>query len=538
MFGIWIKKAILICINGMKFQHMKYFIIIRKPQYKMEKLLFFSFFFFQIWVSKGQLPFITPTHEYFLEFNENFNGTAVDFNEWMYPENGSFHSRVQGGENCSNRDQQYFSTTGDNLSVSNSICSIIAKREYLGFKRSIDYLPDNYMIGSCENLMEFFFTSAELWTKTSFGYGIYEARIKVDQGSGYGGSFWMFSDEGYEIDVQEYNGNEPWVLHTDQHCFMPGGADPCFNPHPYEVSGYLSSSLSDDYHIYTLIWTPQQIEWLIDGVPFRVNAISFPEAHMHIILTVGVGGNSNEGYPSFYNTNFPLQMDVDYVRFWRIGRKFPDCTLSTEQPDKVFNVSQDISGSNEKHFKNSISTESGKSIVIKSNANIWWTAGNYIELNPGFETEDNVNAVFEILDCDELFGRLSNPDTTHTFTKTDSALQVTASRQPLPKSLPEVNNQPFEKTKSEPDSSQSEIISITPNPSADGKFNVNCLVQGVGCMNAEISVLNMVGQVIHQKEFMRYTFPVSIDLSAQPKGTYFIKIRNAEKVFVQKVVSQ
>src|SRR4029077_17260440 len=83
-----------------------------------------------------------------------------------------------------------------------------------------------------------------------------------------------------------------------------------------------SGAYADNFHIYAVEWTTNQMKWYMDNVQyFTATPASLPggsswpfTAPEFILLNVAVGGNF-PGYPSNY-TVFPQQMLVDYVRVY------------------------------------------------------------------------------------------------------------------------------------------------------------------------------------------------------------------------------
>lgn len=71
-------------------------------------------------------------------------------------------------------------------------------------------------------------------------------------------------------------------------------------------------------------------------------------------------------------------------------------------------------------------------------------------------------------------------------------------------------------------------ILIYPNPSS-GKFIVNSQITG-----GEISVYNITGQKVHQRISLSTAQP--IDLSNQPRGIYFVQVKEGEKTYNQKLI--
>jgi beta-glucanase (GH16 family) len=180
------------------------------------------------------------------------------------------------------------------------------------------------------------YTSARLLTqgKWSWAYGRFEASIKIPRGQGIWPAFWMLGTNidsvGWptcgEIDIMENigktsdQGTDHGTIHGPQ-----GGGD--YNGGSgvggtYTLPG--GADLADDFHIYAVQWTTNQIQWFLDNNQFfTATPASLPSggtwvftAPQFFILNVAVGGNW-PGNPDG-TTVFPQQMLVDYVRVYEL----------------------------------------------------------------------------------------------------------------------------------------------------------------------------------------------------------------------------
>lgn len=172
------------------------------------------------------------------------------------------------------------------------------------------------------------YTSARLKTEGKFStqYGRIEARIKLPRGQGIWPAFWMLGADigsvGWpacgEIDVMENIGREPRLNHGSLHGpnYPAAGVTARYelpNQHP----------LYKAFHRYAIEWSPDKIEFLVDGVSYEtVTAASLsPGADwvfnrpFFFLLNVAVGGDW-PGNPDG-TTVFPQEMAVDYVRVWK-----------------------------------------------------------------------------------------------------------------------------------------------------------------------------------------------------------------------------
>ncbi len=173
------------------------------------------------------------------------------------------------------------------------------------------------------------YTSARLKTlgKFSVTHGRIEARIKVPRGQGIWPAFWMlgetFTTAGWpqcgEIDIMEVVGHEPHRLHQTLHGPGYSGARGINKA----ISLPDGASLSDNYHVYSVEWSPGRIAWYFDG---RLNHVCTPadlpeggkwvfdDTPFFLLLNLAVGGRW-PGYPD-ESTTFPKEMRIDYVRVY------------------------------------------------------------------------------------------------------------------------------------------------------------------------------------------------------------------------------
>jgi beta-glucanase (GH16 family) len=179
------------------------------------------------------------------------------------------------------------------------------------------------------------YTSARMKTqgKWSWTYGRIEARIKIPRGQGIWPAFWALGTDigsaGWptcgEIDIMENIGktSDQGTDHGTIHGPQSPGPDYNYGSGvggTYTLSG--GAALADDFHIYAVEWTTNQIKWFLDTHQyFTATAASLPAGAtwvftqpQFILLNVAVGGNW-PGNPDV-TTVFPQQMLVDYVRVY------------------------------------------------------------------------------------------------------------------------------------------------------------------------------------------------------------------------------
>jgi len=171
------------------------------------------------------------------------------------------------------------------------------------------------------------YTSARIKTKDLFEqtYGRFEARIHLPVGQGIWPAFWLLGgniDEVHwpncgEIDIMEYLGQEPRVLHGTIHGPGHYGDNAVSKKHMLSQGGFHLG-----FHEFVVDWKPDSITWSVDGFTYHtVRPEELPRGStwvydhpFFIILNVAVGGRW-PGSPD-ETTVFPQTMLVDYVRIY------------------------------------------------------------------------------------------------------------------------------------------------------------------------------------------------------------------------------
>ena len=172
------------------------------------------------------------------------------------------------------------------------------------------------------------YSSAKLTTNGLFSmrFGRVDVRAKLPEGQGIWPAIWTLGDNRSivdwpgcgEIDIMEMLGHNPYKIYGSIH-YVDADNRKGESQGVYETSG---ASFSEDYHVFTLVWTPETLSFKVDGEKYHEVAIGegmkeFLRSH-YLILNVAVGGYW-PGYPD-ETTTFPQSMYVDYVRvFEKVG---------------------------------------------------------------------------------------------------------------------------------------------------------------------------------------------------------------------------
>jgi len=149
----------------------------------------------------------------------------------------------------------------------------------------------------------------------SFLYGYAEASIRVPSGQGLWPAFWMMPqvtitsganhDSDGEIDVLDNGTGDPAIAH----CGV------IVNRQKYLKKG---APLSPGFHSIAALWEKDQIIWYVDGQPWAKTKDPklLPHTAMYPIFSLGVCDGKWGDKPNAA-TQFPAEMQVDYIRVWQ-----------------------------------------------------------------------------------------------------------------------------------------------------------------------------------------------------------------------------
>jgi beta-glucanase (GH16 family) len=169
-----------------------------------------------------------------------------------------------------------------------------------------------------------YYTSGRITTqgKKEFTCGRIKIRAKLPEGKGIWPALWMlggnFPIVGWpgcgEIDIMELLGNAPSVVYGSVHWNSNGHQS---RSGSFTLNG---NKFSSGFHTFSVVWTPNQLKWLVDEQEFfnlsrsGINAFpfNFPQ---FFIFNIAVGGNW-PGKPD-QTTQFPQHMIVDYIKVYQ-----------------------------------------------------------------------------------------------------------------------------------------------------------------------------------------------------------------------------
>ncbi|MGP8197953.1 MAG: family 16 glycosylhydrolase [Limisphaerales bacterium] len=235
---------------------------------------------------------------------EEFTNGVIDANTWTYD---------VGGGGWGNGQFEYDTAQHQNSYITNGNLVIEAD-------------VTNYMGNS--------FTSARMLTqgRFAFKYGNLEARIKLpDTANGLWPAFWMMGNnagaiawpECGEVDIAEMGSAAGIASGTQQELIDSAIHYADSNNNAVNAAAWLTApeDLAQDYHLYQMSWTPMNLTFSLDNVPFgswSTAGIPMFQQPMFLILNLAIGGY-DPSYTGVYSpaavtAPFPATMDVDYIQ--------------------------------------------------------------------------------------------------------------------------------------------------------------------------------------------------------------------------------
>ncbi|MCF8265555.1 MAG: glycoside hydrolase family 16 protein [Ignavibacteriales bacterium] len=208
-----------------------------------------------------------------------------------------------------NEKQYYTENRAENCRVENGILVIEARKE--NYKNS-DYSSASI---TTQNLKEFLYGRIEVKAKLPSGRGMWPAIWTL--GSNIEKAGWPLCGE---IDIMENVGYDPNKVHGNIHTKS-------FNHNLGTNKGSFvkDESLSEEYHIYAIDWTPEKIDFFLDDKKYFTfnndkngDQDSWPfDKPQYLILNLAVGGfwGGREGID---DNIFPQFFKIDYVRYYKI----------------------------------------------------------------------------------------------------------------------------------------------------------------------------------------------------------------------------
>ncbi|MBZ9752343.1 family 16 glycosylhydrolase [Deinococcus sp. HMF7604] len=257
-------------------------------------------------------------------WQEEFTGSGLSTARWSHQLGNGFMNGTEYISGWGNNELEYYTDRPENLRLENGELVITARKESYKDAQGATF-P---------------WTSARIRTAGKFSrtYGRFEIRAKFPKGKGLWPAIWMLPEEpnpygvwaaNGELDIAEGWGSKPTEVGQTIHY---GGVWPN-NVYKGQTVNYPNAGTMDEWHVYTVEWTPGKIQWFIDGqltsektewwsakgVPPSSDSdlYAWPapfDQPFYLLLNLAVGGNF-DGNPDA-TTPSTAEMRVDYVRVY------------------------------------------------------------------------------------------------------------------------------------------------------------------------------------------------------------------------------
>ncbi|MEC4004973.1 family 16 glycosylhydrolase [Flavobacterium sp. SUN052] len=236
----------------------------------------------------------------------------INTNNWFH------QTQLPSGGSWFSGELQHYTNRIDNSIVNAGMLNIIAKSEVF----TDQGITKNY-------------TSARLNSKFPFKYGRIDVRAKLPIGAGTWPAIWMLgkniNEDGAYYDATYGTTNWPACGEIDimEHGIFPSQPvdyiqgtlhTPSSFGNSMNNGGTLASDLQNNFHVYSMNWSPFQISFLLDNVvyytynPAVKNAATWPfDNEQYLLLNVAMGGTAGTIPSNFTQAS----MLIDYVRVYQ-----------------------------------------------------------------------------------------------------------------------------------------------------------------------------------------------------------------------------
>jgi len=186
------------------------------------------------------------------------------------------------------------------------------------------------------------YKGAEIYSAESTKYGRYVMRMRMAEGSGVLSTFFTYKNGSEvsgasweEIDIEVLGKNDAYQMQSNIIVGPPRQTT--------EGLHTLGQSLADDYHTYTLEWTPEYVAWFIDGQQVRrisgnnfVSSLINPES-----MRFNIWASTSESWVGAFNASIlPVYQFVNYMEYYAYNSSTKSFTLSWRDDFNNFDTSR------------------------------------------------------------------------------------------------------------------------------------------------------------------------------------------------------
>ncbi len=243
---------------------------------------------------------------YKLAWADEFDGGTLDASKWDF-RTDTKHWSTQLPQNVSLRD--------GNLVISlNNLATTAGVKHTAG---GAEYVSDPSHPAPPAGIK---FAGGGVISRTAFGHGYYESRMRIMAGKGWHSSFWMMKHDGTGGTTTEPADLELDVIENDSVDLQSYGITTHKWKGGHEQFGHkkMETLPLSDYHVYGCEYTPTTVKYFFDGNLVQSTDIaSLPQGDVNIWLTSIASGLGDTDRVD--DSRLPGHVDYDYVRFYRKG---------------------------------------------------------------------------------------------------------------------------------------------------------------------------------------------------------------------------
>jgi beta-glucanase (GH16 family) len=235
---------------------------------------------------------------------------AINSNNWHH------QTQLPGGGSWFNGEVQHYTNRIENSFVDDGFLNIVAIKESFADQGQ----TKEYTSARLNSKFAFTYGRVDVRAKLPFGDGTWPAIWTLGKNTNEDGAYW--DNEGFgttswpasgEIDIMEHGLGA--TNHVSSALHTPSSFGNTLN-----VQSFVLNDVANDYHIYSVNWSPDQITFLIDGVGFYAynpeikNIDTWPFFEdQYLLLNIAMGGFAGTIDPNFQQSS----MVIDYVRVYQ-----------------------------------------------------------------------------------------------------------------------------------------------------------------------------------------------------------------------------
>jgi endo-1,3-1,4-beta-glycanase ExoK len=168
------------------------------------------------------------------------------------------------------------------------------------------------------------YKAGEIYTPASWLYGKYVFSVRAAKGSGVLSAFFLWKNGSEapgaaweEVDIEIFGKENAEVWQSNIITGTSTDRITSEGTHSHDFS------FGDDFHTYTLEWTPDSLIWLVDGIPIRTSNTTTPDSPQVLDLDspsqlrFNIWASESVEWVGPWNDNIlPVFMHVDWVEYY------------------------------------------------------------------------------------------------------------------------------------------------------------------------------------------------------------------------------